>query len=153
MVVFTVNGATDQDAHSVDIRVAAVAIIPAIDLQQAGQNDVGQNLDAVGSLRADRVTWLDIGIAGGGLAVFGAEKWFIRGSQTDLVVTHAVSERDPYLVNYLRILVQGYPAKVPPTCSNPDLMARDVPEPASPPPFSVLVRANAHPTGASTSSG
>lgn len=110
VVVFTVGGAAGLAAYSVGIRVAAVAVIPAAGLQQAGQSVVGQNLGAGRPDRADRATWLGVAVAGGGLAAIGAGQWLLPGVLTDLFVPSLDATGRALSIDYLRILAIGYPA-------------------------------------------
>jgi putative MATE family efflux protein len=109
-VAFAAGGAAGLAAYTVGARVAAIAFIPAIGLQQATQSVVGQNLGAGGPERARRATYLGVAIAGGGLAVIGILQWLIP---TAIATAFAPALTDRALaltVEYLRILAYGYPA-------------------------------------------
>jgi Na+-driven multidrug efflux pump len=109
-VVFVAGGAAGLAAYNVGARVAAIAFIPAIGLQQAAQSVVGQNLGADRPERARRATWLGVALAAGGLAVVGVVQWLVPVFVTTLL-TPDLGERGLSLaVEYLRILAYGYPA-------------------------------------------
>lgn len=110
VLVFTVGGAAGLAAYSVGIRVAAIAVVPAVGLQQAAQSIVGQNLGAAKPDRADRATWLGVAVAGCGLGIVGAGQWFLPGLLTDLVVPSLEADARALSIDFLRILAYGYPA-------------------------------------------
>ena len=109
-VAFTAGGAAGLAAYSVGARIAAIAFVPAIGLQQAAQSVVGQNLGAERPDRARRATYLGVGIAAGGLAVVGVLQWL---APVPIATAFAPALTDRALdltVEYLRILAYGYPA-------------------------------------------
>lgn len=110
VVAFAVGGAPGVAAYFVGSRVAAVAVVPAIGLQQAGQSIVGQNLGAEHPARAARATWLGTGVAVGGLAIVGVAQWLVPGPITDLLVPTLDAAARELSEDYLRILAIGYPA-------------------------------------------
>ena len=110
VVVFAAAGGAGLAAYFVGARVAAVAFVPAIGLQQAAQSVVGQNLGAAYPDRAGRATWLGVGIAAGGLAVVGALQWLVPGPLATLLVPELSGEALALSEQYLRILAYGYPA-------------------------------------------
>ncbi len=92
------------------MRVASVAVIPALGLQQAAQSVVGQNLGARSPDRARRATWIGVAIAAGGLAVVGALQWLFPLPIAEVFVPGASPAAAELTVDYLRILAYGYPA-------------------------------------------
>ena len=109
-VVFVAGGAAGLAAYIVGSRVASIAFIPAIGLQQAAQSVVGQNLGAAQPARANRTTWLGVAIAVGGLAVVGVFQWFAPGAIATAFVPELTPRGFDLSVEYLRILAYGYPA-------------------------------------------
>lgn len=110
VVVFAVGGAAGLAAYIVGSRVASIAFIPAIGLQQAAQSVIGQNLGAAQPDRANRATWLGVGIAAGGLAVVGLGQWLAPGAIATAFVPELTPRAFDLSVEYLRILAYGYPA-------------------------------------------
>lgn len=110
VVVFAAAGGAGLAAYFVGARVAAVAFVPAVGLQQAAQSVVGQNLGAERPDRAGRATWLGVGIAVGGLTVVGAAQWLVPGPLATLLVPELGGEALVLAEQYLRILAYGYPA-------------------------------------------
>jgi putative MATE family efflux protein len=110
VIVFAAAGGAGLAAYFVGARVAAVAFVPAVGLQQAAQSVVGQNLGAERPDRAGRTTWLGVAIAAGGLAVVGAAQWFVPGDLAVLLVPELSGEALALAEQYLRILAYGYPA-------------------------------------------
>jgi putative MATE family efflux protein len=109
-VAFAAGGAAGLAAYSVGARIAAIAFVPAIGLQQAAQSVIGQNLGAEKPDRARRATYLGVGIAAGGLAVIGVLQWLVPTALATAFAP-ALTERALALtVEYLRILAYGYPA-------------------------------------------
>jgi putative MATE family efflux protein len=109
-VVFAAGGAAALAAYFVGARVAAVAYVPALGLQQAAQSVVGQNLGADAPARARRATFLGAGVAAGGLAVVGAVQLLFAGPIVDGLVPTATGGAVDLAVTYLGILAVGYPA-------------------------------------------
>jgi len=109
-VVSTAAGPAGLAAYTVGTRVAGVAVIPAIGLQQAAQSVVGQNLGAAAPSRARRATWLGVGIAVGGLSLLAVGQWAAPHAIVRLFVPDASPAAVALAVQYLRILAIGYPA-------------------------------------------
>ncbi len=109
-VVASVAGPPGLAAYTVGMRVASVAVIPALGLQQAAQSVVGQNLGARSPDRARRATWIGVAIAAGGLAVVGALQWLFPLPIAEVFVPGASPAAAELTVDYLRILAYGYPA-------------------------------------------
>ena len=110
VVVFAAAGGAGLAAYFVGARVAAVAFVPAIGLQQAAQSVVGQNLGAEYPDRASRATWLGVGIAVGGLTAVGLAQWLVPGPLATLLVPELSGDALALAEQYLRILAYGYPA-------------------------------------------
>ncbi|MFB6354808.1 MAG: MATE family efflux transporter [Halobacteriales archaeon] len=108
-VVSATGGAAGLAAYTIGMRVASVAVIPAIGLQQAAQSVVGQNLGADQPARAGRATWLGVAIAVAGLSVLGVAQWLAPGPLVGLFVPGASAAAAALSVDYLRILAYGYP--------------------------------------------
>ena len=109
-VAFAAGGAAGLAAYSVGARIAAIAFVPAIGLQQAAQSVVGQNLGAESPARARRATYLGAGIAAGGLAVVGVVQWLAPVSIATAFAPALTDRALELTVEYLRILAYGYPA-------------------------------------------
>ena len=107
-VVSAVGGTAALAAYTVGGRVASVATIPASGLQQATQSVVGQNLGAEQPARANRATWLGVGVAVVALAAVGAGQLLVPDSLVRLFVPDAGGETLSLAVVYLQILAYGY---------------------------------------------
>ncbi|TYL39431.1 MATE family efflux transporter [Natronococcus pandeyae] len=107
-LVALVGGATGLAAYTIGARVAAIAFIPAIGLQQAAQSMVGQNLGAELPERARRTTWVGVGIASVSLTVVGAIQLAIPETLSALFVPDATQAEVALAADYLRILAYGY---------------------------------------------
>jgi putative MATE family efflux protein len=109
-VAFAAGGAAGLAAYSVGARIAAIAFVPALGLQQAAQSVIGQNLGAEKPKRARRATYLGVAIAAGGLAVIGALQWLVPVSIATAFAPALTERALDFTVEYLRILAYGYPA-------------------------------------------
>ena len=109
-IVSVVGGPAGLAAYTVGARIASVAFIPAQGLQQAAQSVVGQNLGASQPDRAERATWLGVGIAVVGLGAVGAVQWAIPGPLVAVFLPEATPLSAGLTADYLRILAYGYPA-------------------------------------------
>jgi putative MATE family efflux protein len=109
-VAFAAGGAAGLAAYSVGARVAAIAFIPAIGLQQAAQSVIGQNIGAERPERARQATYLGVAIAGGGLAAIGILQWLIPTVIATAFAPALTDRALDFTVTYLRILAYGYPA-------------------------------------------
>ena len=107
-IVAAVGGAPGLAAYTIGARVASIAFIPAMGLQQAAQSIVGQNLGADRPSRARRTTWVGVAIAGGALTVVGAIQWLVPETLTFVFVPEATAAELELTVEYLRILAYGY---------------------------------------------
>ena len=109
-VAFAAGGAAGLAAYAIGARVAAIAFIPAIGLQQAAQSVVGQNLGAEKPNRAHRATYLGVALAAGGLAVVGLLQWLVPAPIATAFAPELTARALELTVEYLRILAYGYPA-------------------------------------------
>ncbi|WP_338034824.1 MATE family efflux transporter [Halococcus hamelinensis] len=109
-VAFAAGGTAGLAAYSIGGRVASVAFVPALGLQQAAQSVVGQNLGAAKPDRAERATYLGVGLAAGGLAVIGAVQWLFPVPVATLFAPAFTDRALSLSVSYLEILAYGYPA-------------------------------------------
>ncbi|ELY64723.1 MATE family efflux transporter [Natronococcus jeotgali] len=107
-LVAIVGGAAGLAAYTIGARVAAIAFVPAIGLQQAAQSMVGQNLGAELPGRARRTTWVGVAIAGSALSLVGAVQWAVPGTLSVLFVPDASPAEVELATAYLRILAYGY---------------------------------------------
>jgi Na+-driven multidrug efflux pump len=110
VVVFAAGGGAGLAAYLLGARVAAVAFVPAIGLQQAAQSVVGQNLGAGAPDRARRAAWLGVALITGALAVIGAVQWVVPGPIVTALAPDLGSEATALSETYLRVLAYGYPA-------------------------------------------
>lgn len=110
VVVFAASGAAGLAAYLLGARVASVAFVPAIGLQQAAQSVVGQNVGSGSPDRAARATWLGVAVAAGGLGVVGVLQWFVPGPVIAVLAPGLGTEATDLSVTYLQILAYGYPA-------------------------------------------
>ncbi|HET7325034.1 MAG TPA: MATE family efflux transporter, partial [Halococcus sp.] len=109
-VAFAAGGAAGLAAYAVGARIAAIAFVPAIGLQQAAQSVVGQNIGASQLERARRTTVLGAAVAVGGLAVIGVFQWFIPTAIATAFAPTLSGRALEFTVEYLTILAYGYPA-------------------------------------------
>lgn len=109
-LVFAVGGSVGLAAYIIGSRVSSVASIPATGLQSAVQSVVGQNLGSDQPDRANRATWLGVGLAGVLLGGVAAVQWTIPGVLVDVLAPTAEGELYALAVEFLRILALGYPA-------------------------------------------
>jgi putative MATE family efflux protein len=107
-LVALVGGAAGLAAYTIGARVATIAFVPAIGLQQAAQSMVGQNLGAELPERARRTTWVGVVIASVGLTVVGVIQWMIPEALSLAFVPDASPAEIEIAAEYLRILAYGY---------------------------------------------
>jgi putative MATE family efflux protein len=110
VVVFAAGGAAGLAAYFIGSRVAAIAFVPAIGLQQAAQSVAGQNIGAGNESRAGRTTWLGVAVAGVGLSVLGAIQLLFPSEVALALVPELSGDALALTETYLRILAYGYPA-------------------------------------------
>ena len=109
-VAFAAGGAAGLAAYTVGARIASIAFIPALGLQQATQSVVGQNLGAERSERARRATYLGVTIAAVGLGVIGVIQWLVPTVIATAFAPELTERALAFSIDYLRILAYGYPA-------------------------------------------
>jgi len=109
-VVAAAGGAAGLAAYTVGARVASVAVLPSQGLAQAAQSMVGQNVGAEQPGRARRTTRVGVALAAGLLAALGAVQWVAPGAVARLFVPDLSGDGFAFTVQYLTILVYGYPA-------------------------------------------
>jgi putative MATE family efflux protein len=109
-IVSAAGGAAALAAYTVGARIASVAFVPAAGLGNAAASVVGQNVGAGNPDRAERATWLAVGIGTGGLALVGALQWLFPVELARLFVPGISGAGLALTVAYLRILAYGYPA-------------------------------------------
>jgi putative MATE family efflux protein len=110
VVVFAAGGAAGLAAFLVGARVASVAYIPALGLQQSAQSVVGQNLGAARPDRAGRAVYAGAAIAAVGIGLFGVVQWLIPDAITAVLAPELGPAAVELSIDYLRILAYGYPA-------------------------------------------
>lgn len=109
-IVAAVGGAAALAAYTVGARIASIAFAPAAALGNAAASVVGQNVGAGNPDRAERATWLAVGIGVGGLALVGALQWLFPVELARLFVPGISGAGLALTVAYLHILAYGYPA-------------------------------------------
>lgn len=107
-LVAVTAGAAGVAAFTVGARVATLAVIPAIGLQQAAQAMIGQNLGADRPDRAFRTTTVGVLFAVVGLTAIGAVQWLFPGLIVDILVPDLTAHGRELSVLYLRILALSY---------------------------------------------
>jgi len=109
-VVAIAGGAAGLVAYTVGARVASLAVLPSRGLAQAAQSMVGQNVGADRPTRARQTTRVGVAIAAGLLAAIGAAQWVAPATVARLFVPDLSGDGLALTVQYLTILVYGYPA-------------------------------------------
>ncbi|MFC6989889.1 MATE family efflux transporter [Haloplanus sp. GCM10025708] len=109
-VVAVTGGAAGLTAYTVGSRVASVAVLPSVGLQQATQSVVGQNLGAGNRSRAGHATRVGVALAVGALALLGVVQWAVPETLAHLFVPGLSGTGRALTVAYLTILAYGYPA-------------------------------------------
>ncbi len=107
-IVSAVGGAAGLAAYVIGARIATIAFVPTLGLQEATQTMIGQNLGASQPDRADRTTWVAGAFAGVGLVAIGAAQLAAPGALTTLFVPDAGPETLELSILYLQILAFGY---------------------------------------------
>lgn len=102
------GGAAGVAAYTVGERVATLAIVPALGLQQAAQTMVSQNIGADRSRRARRVTTIGIGLATGSLLLLGIFQWIFAGVIVDILVPDITETGRELSILFLQILALSY---------------------------------------------
>ncbi|WP_435068204.1 MATE family efflux transporter [Haloplanus sp. C73] len=109
-IVAVVGGAAGLAAYTVGARVASVAVLPSRGLAQAAQSMVGQNVGAEKPSRARQTTRVGVALAAGLLTALGAVQWVAPAAVARLFVPDLSGDGLALTVQYLTILVYGYPA-------------------------------------------
>lgn len=110
VVVFATAGAPGLAAYTVGSRVADVAFRIISAFKQSAQSVVGQNLGANRPDRAERTTWIGVGIVTGGMAALAAVLWLVPEVVVDLLVPDVGERGFDLSTTYLRIIAYGLPA-------------------------------------------
>lgn len=109
-LMFAVGGTVGLGAYIIGSRVSSVASIPAKGFQSATQSIVGQNLGSNQPGRANRTTWLGVGLSMSVLGVFALIQWTVPGMLVNSLAPEAEGELFALAVKFLRITALGYPA-------------------------------------------
>lgn len=107
-LVSVTAGAAGVAAFTVGTRVATLAVIPALGLQQAAQAMIGQNLGAGHPDRASRTTLVGVISAGVALTALGVIQFLIPELIVDVLVPDLTERGRSLSVIYLQILAIGY---------------------------------------------
>ena len=107
-LVALAGGAAGLAAFTVGERVATLAIVPALALQQASQTMIGQNVGANRPDRAYRTTAVGVLIATAGLAVLGVLQWVFAGAIVDILVPELTETGRELSILFLKILALSY---------------------------------------------
>ena len=107
-LVATAGGAAGVAAYTVGARVATLAIVPALGMQQAAQSMIGQNLGADAPKRARRTTTVGTGIVVIGFLALGAVQFLFAGAITDLLAPDLTDAGRSLSVLYLQLLAASY---------------------------------------------
>lgn len=107
-LVSVTAGAAGVAAFTVGARVATLAFVPAMGLQQAAQAMIGQNLGAERPGRAFWTTATGVVMAGGVLAVVGAVQWLYPAVIVDVLVPDLTPRGRELSILYLQILALSY---------------------------------------------
>ena len=107
-LVAIAGGAAGVAAYTVGARVATLAIVPALGLQQAAQSMIGQNLGAAAPARARRTTTVGTGMIVVGFLALGAVQFAFAGGIADLLAPDLTATGRGLAVTYLRVLAASY---------------------------------------------
>jgi len=107
-LVAIAGGAAGVAAYTVGARVATLAIVPALGIQQAAQSMVGQNLGADAPRRARRTTTVGTGMVVAGFLALGTVQFLFAGGIADLLAPDLTATGRDLAVAYLRILGASY---------------------------------------------
>ena len=109
-LVAVAGGAAGVAAYTVGARVATLAIVPALGVQQAAQSMIGQNLGAGAPRRARRTTLVGTGTVVVGFIALGAVQFLFAGAIADALAPDLTPTGRSLSVLYLRVLAVSYPA-------------------------------------------
>ncbi|TKX50436.1 MATE family efflux transporter [Halorubrum sp. ASP121] len=107
-LVAVAGGAAGVAAYTVGARVATLAVVPALGMQQAAQSMIGQNLGAAAPERARRTTTVGTGMVVAGFLALGALQLLFAGGIADLLAPDLTATGRDLAVTYLRILGASY---------------------------------------------
>ncbi len=107
-LVAIAGGAAGVAAYTVGARVATLAIVPALGMQQAAQSMIGQNLGADEPDRARRTTTVGTGIVVAAFLALGAVQFLFAGAITDLFAPDLSATGRDLSVLYLQLLAVTY---------------------------------------------
>ncbi|MFO8113830.1 MAG: MATE family efflux transporter [Halorubrum sp.] len=107
-LVAIAGGAAGVAAYTVGARVATLAIVPALGVQQAAQSMIGQNLGAQAPRRARRTTTVGTGMVVAAFLGLGAVQFLFAGGLADLLAPDLTPTGRALAVLYLRILAVSY---------------------------------------------
>ena len=107
-LVAIAGGAAGVAAYTVGARVATLAIVPALGMQQAAQSMIGQNLGADAPRRARRTTTVGTAMVVGGFLALGAVQFLFAGAITDLLAPDLTATGRSLSVVYLQLLAVSY---------------------------------------------
>ncbi|WP_096394672.1 MATE family efflux transporter [Halorubrum trapanicum] len=107
-LVAVAGGAAGVAAYTIGARVATLAIVPALGMQQAAQSMIGQNLGADAPERARRTTTVGTGMVVAGFLALGAIQFLFAGDIAGLIAPDLTSTGRDLAVTYLRILGTSY---------------------------------------------
>jgi Na+-driven multidrug efflux pump len=107
-LVAIAGGAPGVAAYTVGARVATLAVVPALGVQQAAQSMIGQNLGAGAPERARRTTTVGTAQVVVGFLAFGAVQFLFAGGIADLLAPDLSAAGRGLAVTYLRILAATY---------------------------------------------
>jgi len=107
-LVAVAGGAAGVAAYTVGARVATLAVVPAVGVQQAAQSMIGQNLGADAPRRARRTTTVGTGMVVGAFLALGAVQFAVAGVAVDLLAPDLTPDGRSLAVLYLRLLAVSY---------------------------------------------
>jgi putative MATE family efflux protein len=107
-LVAVAGGAAGVAAYTVGARVAALAVVPALGMQQATQSMIGQNLGAAAPDRARRATAVGTELVVVGFLALGAVQFLFAGAIADALAPDLTASGRSLSVSYLRILAATY---------------------------------------------
>ncbi|WP_418286510.1 MATE family efflux transporter [Halorubrum sp. DTA46] len=107
-LVAIAGGAAGVAAYTVGARVATLAIVPALGMQQAAQSMIGQNLGADAPRRARRTTTVGTEMVVVGFLALGVVQFLFAGQIVDLLAPDLTATGRELSVLYLQILAASY---------------------------------------------
>ncbi|MES3162446.1 MAG: MATE family efflux transporter [Halorubrum sp.] len=107
-LVAIAGGAAGVAAYTVGARVATLAIVPALGLQQAAQSMIGQSLGADKPVRARRTTTTGTGIIVAAFLGLGVVQFLFAGTITDVFAPDLTATGRELSVRYLQLLAVTY---------------------------------------------